>query len=248
MKNLKLIYSRHNLTTPAPHIPHQISPYCELTLVIKGQLDYLVDGVTVSLGDGDAVFIKTGQQRARKKHDTVCDYVSFNFETQDVINLPSLIKSAVHSEELLLVAALDKMNSRYFPNNEEKIGHLVGCLLALMEDRIKMQNYSSLSRSIMAHVNKNYASRITLDSIAAMTYFSPIYCDTVFKREVGRSIIDFLIDKRIEEAKRLLIGNLHKLSEISSLVGFNDYNYFARVFKKRTGYTPLSYRKMMLKY
>lgn len=248
MRNLKLIYSRHNLTTPAPYIPPQISPYCELTLVLRGHLEYMVDGAQVALDEGDAVFIKKGQTRARKKHDTLCDYVSFNFEMQDAIDLPTLIKSSVHSEELLLVAALDKMNSRYFPDNEEKIGHLVGCILALMEDRIKMQNYSPLTRSIMSHVNENYASRITLSDVAAMTYFSPIYCDTVFRREVGRSIIDYLIDKRIEEAKKLLIGNLHKLSEISALVGFNDYNYFARVFKKRTGYTPLSYRKMMLKY
>jgi YesN/AraC family two-component response regulator len=248
MRNLKLIYSRHNFTSPAQAITPQIAPYCELTLVLRGRLEYVVDGRQISLDEGDAVFIKTGQTRARKKHDTLGDYVSFNFETQDSINLPTLIKSAVHSEEHLLIAALDKMSGRYFPDNEEKIGHLVGCLLALMEDRIKMQNYSSLSRSIMSYLNKNYASRITLSDVAATTYFSPIYCDTVFRREVGRSIIDFLIDKRIEEAKKLLIGNLHKLSEISTLVGFNDYNYFARVFKKRTGYTPLSYRKMMLKY
>lgn len=248
MRNLKLIYSRHNLTAPATPIHPQVSPYCELTVVIKGHLDYFANGVHVPLDDGDAVFIPTGCVRARKAPDTICDYVSFNFEPDGEIHLPTLIKSAVHSEELLLIAALDKMNSRYFPDNEEKIGHLVGCMLALMENRVKMQNYSSLTRSIMSHINKNYAARITLDDIAALTYFSPIYCDTVFRREVGQSIIDFLIDKRIEEAKKLLIGNLHKLSEISTLVGFNDYNYFSRVFKKRTGYTPLSYRKMMLKY
>ena len=236
------------MSLPAGIIPTQIAPYCELTILIKGHFDYYVDGTHVPLDDGDAVFIPKGYVRARKAPDAICDYVSFNFESPESINLPTLIKSAVHSEELLLISALDKMNSRYFPDNKEKIGHLVGCLLALMEDRVKLQNYSSLTRSIMSHVNKNYASRITLDDIAAITYFSPIYCDTVFKREVGRSIIDFLIDKRIEEAKRLLLGNVHKLSEISALVGFNDYNYFSRVFKKRTGYTPLSYRKMMLKY
>ena len=248
MRDLKLIYSRHNMTTLAPTISAQIAPYCELTLVIKGHLDYYVDGNHIPLDDGDAVFVPTGHIRIRTAPDKVCDYVSFNFEPCGEINLPLLIKSAVHSEELLLIAALDKMNSRYYPDNEEKIGHLLACMLALLEDRVKMQNLSPLTRSIMSHVNRNFASRITLDDIAALTYFSPIYCDTVFKREVGRSIIDFLIDKRIEEAKKLMLGNIHSLTEISELVGFKDYNYFSRVFKKRTGYTPSAYCKMMLKY
>ena len=247
MRNLNLIYSRHNMTEPAPHIPPQLSPYCELTIVIKGQLEYLVDNSPVKLESGDAVFIATGTARARKKHDAVCDYVSFNFELDGKVSLPTLIKDAVHSEELLLIAALDKMNSRYFPNNEEKIGHLVGCLLALMEDRVRMQNYSPLTRSIMSHINQSYASRITLDDIAAITYFSPIYCDTVFRRETGRSIIDFLIDKRIEEAKKLLLAQTAPLTSVSERVGFGDYNYFSRVFKKRTGYTPSSYRQMPAK-
>lgn len=248
MKNLNLFYSRHNVALRAAHIQKQITPYYELTVVLKGHLDYFVDGIHVPLDDGDAVFIRTGQTRERPASDDVCDYVSFNFEPQYDIDLPSLIKNAVHSEQLLLIAAFDKINSRFYQNNDEVIGHLLCCMLALTEERLKLQNFSPLTVSIISYVNKNYASRITLDDIAALTYFSPIYCDTVFRREVGRSIIDFLIEKRIEEAKGLLRGNVHKLSEISLLVGFNDYNYFSCAFKKRTGYSPMSYRKMMLKY
>ncbi len=247
MRDLKLTYSRHNMTEIASVIMPQNVPFHELTLVISGHMDYYVDGAHIPLDNGDAVFIRTGQVRARKIPDMVCDYVSFNFESDGDIVLPTHIKSAIHSEELLLIAALDKMNSRYYPENEEKIGHLLGCMLALLEDRVKMHNLSRLTRSIMAYVNKNYRSKITLDDIATLTYFSPIYCDTVFKRETGQSIIDFLIDKRIEEAKKLMLGNIHRLSKISELVGFTDYNYFSRVFKKRTGYTPSSYVKMMFK-
>ena len=247
MRDLKLIYSRHNMTALASSIVSQVIPYCELTLVIRGHLDYYVDGTHVPLDDGDAIFIPTGHVRARDLPDKVCDYVSFNFETEGEINLPTHIKSAVHSEELLLIAALDKMNSRYYPDNDEKIGHLLACMLALLEDRVKMHNYSPLTRSIIAHVNKNYSERITLDDIAALTYFSPIYCDTVFKREVGRSIIDFLIDKRIEEAKKLLLAQTAALTSVAERVGFSDYNYFSRVFKKRTGYTPSAYRQMIVR-
>ena len=246
MRDLKLIYSRHNNTETASVITPQAIPYCELTLVIKGRLDYYVDGTHVPLCDGDAVFITTGQKRARRAPDKVCDYVSFNFEPMGEVHLPTLINSAVHTEELLLVAALDKINARYYPDNEEKMGHLVALLLALLEDRVKMQNYSELTRSIMAHVHKNFRQKISLDDISRLTFFSPVYCDTVFKRETGHSITDYIIDKRIDEAKKLLMSQSNKLSSISESVGFNDYNYFSRVFKKRTGYTPSEYRNMML--
>ena len=76
-----------------------------------------------------------------------------------------------------------------------------------------------------------------------MTFFSPIYCDTVFRKEVGRSIVDYVLDRRIDEAKRLLIEGTIPLAQIAETVGFNDYNYFSRVFKKRSGYSPTEYRR-----
>ena len=87
--------------------------------------------------------------------------------------------------------------------------------------------------------------RITLDDIGRLTFFSPIYCDTVFKKDTGRSIIDHLIERRIDEAKKLLLSPDLSLTKISELCGFADYNYFCRVFKKRVGATPGAYRKTM---
>ena len=88
--------------------------------------------------------------------------------------------------------------------------------------------------------------RITLEDIGKLTFFSPIYCDTVFKKDTGRSIIDHLIERRIDEAKKLLSSPDLSLSKISELCGFADYNYFCRVFKKRVGVTPGAYRKTMM--
>ena len=57
------------------------------------------------------------------------------------------------------------------------------------------------------------------------------------------TIKDFVITKRIEKATHYLTTTQMPISEISLKVGFNDYNYFIRTFKLRTGHTPLSYRK-----
>jgi two-component system response regulator YesN len=60
---------------------------------------------------------------------------------------------------------------------------------------------------------------------------------------MGRSIVDYIIEKRVEEAKKLILLDTMSLRIISDTVGFSDYNYFARTFKKRSGYTPLEYKK-----
>ena len=57
------------------------------------------------------------------------------------------------------------------------------------------------------------------------------------------SITDYILEQRIAEAKRLLWRNQYPLKQIAEMVGFNDYNYFARTFKKRTGYTPTEFIK-----
>ena len=66
----------------------------------------------------------------------------------------------------------------------------------------------------------------------------------MFKKEVGRSIVDYALDRRIDEAKRLLLEGTMPLQQIAEYVGFTDYNYFSRVFKKRSGYSPTDYRHL----
>jgi two-component system response regulator YesN len=65
----------------------------------------------------------------------------------------------------------------------------------------------------------------------------------VFKQETGLSITAYVIKKRIEKAKQLLIERVLTLPEVAERVGFSDYNYFSRVFKKEVGVSPINYRK-----
>ena len=57
------------------------------------------------------------------------------------------------------------------------------------------------------------------------------------------TVKDFILTERIHLAKKLLTSSDNSLTEISEKVGFNDYSYFIRIFKKRTGLSPLKYRK-----
>lgn len=69
-----------------------------------------------------------------------------------------------------------------------------------------------------------------------------MYCDTVFKKETGFSIIEYFNKLKIEEAKKLIVERADSLTEIALKLGFEDYNYFSRLFKKHTGYSPKQYQ------
>lgn len=246
MIQLKLTFARHNFSTPADSIPpHQIA-YYDLTLVLSGALTYLIDGRETVLQSGDAILIPPGSVRDRRAAEGETDYISFNFTSAYPFALPLHIDDALHSDALFLLSAFDKINGRSYLDHKEENEHLLACLLLVLENRVKARGIHPLVRTIMKYVHSHLGERITLEDIGRETFFSPIYCDTLFKKETGHSIIDYVIEKRIDEAKRMLLEGSVPLSDIAEYLGFHDYNYFSRVFKKRSGYTPSAYRRLML--
>jgi two-component system response regulator YesN len=102
-----------------------------------------------------------------------------------------------------------------------------------------------LTQTSLAYIHQHFSERITLKQIGELTFFSPIYCDTVFKNDMGVSIIEYVLSLRIENAKEQLLEEELSIKEIAESVGFHDHNYFSRVFKKRVGLTPSDYRQRL---
>ena len=64
----------------------------------------------------------------------------------------------------------------------------------------------------------------------------------MFKRETRQTIVDFVIGERMRKAKELLVYTDFSLPEVALKVGYEDYNYFSRLFKKHVRATPTQYR------
>jgi two-component system response regulator YesN len=79
--------------------------------------------------------------------------------------------------------------------------------------------------------------------VADIVHLSKNYFSFLFKKQTGLTFIDYLIELRIREAKRLLVQNEKRIYEVAALSGFKDVKYFGKMFKKGTGLTPLEYRK-----
>lgn len=92
-------------------------------------------------------------------------------------------------------------------------------------------------------IETNYMHEITLEDVAKAVNVSPYYLSKLFKSQMSQNFIDFLTDLRVDAAKKRIPDSNVSIKEICYEVGYNDPNYFTRVFKKVTGQTPLEYRQ-----
>jgi AraC-like DNA-binding protein len=67
----------------------------------------------------------------------------------------------------------------------------------------------------------------------------------VFARETGRTPLQYLLDLRIDEARRLLASNTLNVKQVAHRVGLTDPFYFSRIFRKSTGQSPRDYARKM---
>jgi len=82
---------------------------------------------------------------------------------------------------------------------------------------------------------------LKVEHIAQHVYINPSYLRAVFKKAHGITVMDYLTQRRMEQARQLLGTGNRKLAEIAERVGYNDPAYFSRAFKKYYGYSPTEY-------
>jgi two-component system response regulator YesN len=97
--------------------------------------------------------------------------------------------------------------------------------------------------AIKDYIIKNYADdTVSISGISAFLHISVSHVCTMFKKETGDTINNFLTEYRLGKAKQYLKETLFTVAEISAKVGYKDSSYFGRIFRKRFGMTPNEYR------
>lgn len=109
----------------------------------------------------------------------------------------------------------------------------------------KNKHRTIISR-IIEYIRTNYRTITSVEQIAAELYISAGYAKNMFKKHTGQTIFDYLIETRINEAKKLLANPDVKVYEVSELVGYSNKTHFAETFKRKTGLNPKEYQKKML--
>lgn len=98
------------------------------------------------------------------------------------------------------------------------------------------------SYKIRDFIDSNIQANIGLDDIANKFFFSKSYIISCFKNEFGISPKQYIIQKKIETAKNMLLETDMSVKAISEMLHFADSYHFSNTFKKQTGISPMEYR------
>lgn len=132
-----------------------------------------------------------------------------------------------------------------FPNYEE----LGAWFIQKMREAARhiAENQQEHSQDVVAkakqYIKDNFTMEVSLDKTARAIGISPYYLSRLFKEAEGISYIDYLTKLRMEYAKKELSERENSIKEICAKSGYGDPNYFSRLFKKWTGFTPTEYRE-----
>jgi len=106
---------------------------------------------------------------------------------------------------------------------------------------------ATVTEKIRQYIDSHFQEEIRRDALAEMVYLNTDYMARIFKKEVGISISAYILQKRVEEAKNLLVHSDLPINTVSIYVGYSNFSYFTKMFKENTGYSPLEYRRKFKK-
>ena len=114
------------------------------------------------------------------------------------------------------------------------------------KDSKKNPNYikvnNKLVQTMLDYTNDHYFEDISIQNLAVLCSINSNYASQLFSKEVNKTFSTYLTNLRIYMSTQLLIQGDLPVATISTQIGYHDYFYFAKVFKKVTGVTPTSYR------
>lgn len=146
---------------------------------------------------------------------------------------------------------LDRMSSRYARQietaaNLEKANSLIGDMIRgycrLVRTHAGNQ-YSAVVQKTLTYIDANLSSDLSLNTLAQLMKISPGYLSSLFHRETGHTLAEYITGLRLKAALQMLKTTRLQVQTVAHLSGFSDPNYFSKQFKRIYGVTPLQYRR-----
>lgn len=195
----------------------------KLAILTKKQLQY-----DVSIGIGT---LNSGAEGFRKSYFEAVFASTYDEHHRTVCHFEELKQGDIHSTE---------SESHSFISESGHKSYVISALHQIREER-EQQTITVLDRA-QAYIQDRYTEDLSLEEVADFVHLNAHYFSKIFKQQTGSNFIDYVTKLRIDKAKSLMNSESLSLKEVCYKVGYNDPNYFSRVFKRVTGITASEFR------
>lgn len=145
-----------------------------------------------------------------------------------------------------LIGELEGRELLYTEIAQSILRTLIMYVFRLVDTTHDIAPYIEMNRiidSATAFIERNFRKNLTLDSVAEACFTNKYYLSHLFSQVRKMTVWDYILERRVEEGKRLLAETGMTVAEVAEKSGFRDPGYFGRVFRKATGMNPSAYRK-----
>ena len=235
----------HTKTLGCTRIYDHTIDYYDLTFILEGSMTYYANGTKIVLNKNDALFLRPGTVRSRDDSSELVHYVSFNFYAFEDTDLPfeNYIPNCINSNIRKFVSIFPYERALSINYAQEKCANMLNYILFELLTTISRHHENEHAAAILDYIEKHITEKLTLTTISNFVNLSREYTCAVFKKETGKSLTAYINERKILLARKIIANEDRSLPEVAELLGYDDYNYFSRLFKKYLGVTPISVQK-----
>ena len=216
-----------------------------ISIIKKSKIDILICDIEMPNGSG----LNLLDWIRDNKYDINCIFVTCHPEfdyMRKAIQLKCydyVLKPIDYSELFriitMLVKKLEALNDGDKDVEAVNWGRLTDYQIKEKESEICEQD---VEQKVKKYIRDHMVDTFTVPDIAKELNFNPQYLMRAFKNKTGQSIIDYITQARMGTAKHVLKDTKIPIKDVAFMVGYSDYAYFTRVFKKECGMSPTEYR------
>ena len=236
--------------------PHYHGLY-EIYFLCEGNCTYIIDDRVYSIQSGDIVIIPDGVIHHTKYDDIKHSRILINCERKYI---PASVQTGISTGNYLYRNPLvtdevrkilnrieDEYRLRDSFSDEVITCHTHSLFYLLMRNSdtcLTVDDGNGVIEQAVAYIRENFASDISLSSIAKSFSVSPEHFSRLFKKETGLGFSKYLNSLRLQHAEQLLKSSGKKnITQVAESCGFEDSNYFSKKFKEVYGTSPKKVQK-----
>lgn len=247
-------------------MPYHRHPEFEIITVESGKLDAVIGQTEISAKAGDAIFVNSNTVHGAIPTDCVYHCLVLEPSVLGAVEESSLLTEGRHR---VTSTYIDGNNPEYseilkiinrigeaFERSDAGLHYtVIGLLYRLFgefyrEGRVSLPADSPAPSGgkrdtlakIIGYIDKNFSTDIPLETLSKMAGMTPQYFCVYFRRNTGKTPVEFINSCRIENVCRILRTEEMTITEAAFSSGFNDLSYFIRKFRALKGMTPKTYR------